>query len=602
MDDTTSNDGAGSSPTAAAALDLARAVRRDPEDPARWVRLGKAGGASIYETQFTPAMCFVKAIKVSEKKKNSGESRTEDEKEVEAEAWSHLGDSIMSSRSRNRGGLNSSNSSSSSSSSTTEQTVSVNGKNVSATECVLNALRLKSMVPKYWVQFGVLGGGTLHRVQYNAQQCYVRALNLNPKYVEGWIHLGDEAGGIVAGRRYDMIESYHAAVNLDPSNWKAWLALGDTLVLARDDNARMCFENVAALAPGEVDGWAELVFFGGGTVDNRAVSRRECAERALSLDATRSSIWAALGDEVKGGIVNGTHYTRRECYEKALLHDGPYPNDLGNAIKAFVWVKLGELGGASLHRHHYGVRECARMALSSDATNAEAWRLLGDAGGGYDSTGRYYRRQRCYERAIELDPSDPVHADKTWYILSQRGGANISGHFYSAKQCLEFSLAIRRANGQAWTALAAMGGGTVNRRVYSKRQCYVKAAKFDPQSADNWLRLADAKGGYINKTHFSSADCLQRARAIAPLHVWARRTFTLWHIAPVLLLAAAIVVTVASMFVRRRSGLPTLPLRLRRSRNQSQNNRTNRTRLSSKSREKGRCFDAETGNDAFFIV
>ena len=141
-----------------------------------------------------------------------------------------------------------------------------------------------------------------------------------------------------------------------------------------------------------------------------------------------ASDWYILGRQ-GGGDVAGTLYDAKECYTKSLELD---PTDAG------VWKALGKVGGGA-----YDSKGCYVKALELDA-DCEAWTNLGVLGGGWVQDA-LYDNKACYVKALELYPT----ASDAWKALGNAGGGMVQlvpnkgsegqgaarGVVYSAAEC-----------------------------------------------------------------------------------------------------------------------------------------------------------------------
>eukprot|EP00928_Gymnodinium_smaydae_P100731 TRINITY_DN9950_c0_g1_i3.p1 TRINITY_DN9950_c0_g1~~TRINITY_DN9950_c0_g1_i3.p1 ORF type:complete len:597 (+),score=101.06 TRINITY_DN9950_c0_g1_i3:103-1893(+) len=141
-----------------------------------------------------------------------------------------------------------------------------------------------------------------------------------------------------------------------------------------------------------------------------------------------------------------------------------------------------------------------------DPKDADAWKSLGNAGGG-TVAGKLYSKAGCYEQALVLDPKDAV----AWQNLGSLGGGTVAGKPYTEAGCYEQALKHNLKDAVAWLALGFAGGGVAGYGFYSKADCYAQALVLDPKFAAAWLALGQAGGGTVASKVYTKAGCYEQA-------------------------------------------------------------------------------------------
>ena len=98
--------------------------------------------------------------------------------------------------------------------------------------------------------------------------------------------------------------------------------------------------------------------------------------------------------------------------------------------------------------------------------------------------GRLTSPTDCITRALEYGFSADVATDSAssnghtmWCLLGRRGGGEVNGHAYSARDCFMKATAEDSGDALAWIFIGQFGGGTLNERSYTPVQCAVQARR-----------------------------------------------------------------------------------------------------------------------------
>lgn len=159
--------------------------------------------------------------------------------------------------------------------------------------------------------------------------------------------------------------------------------------VSHNKNNKHLYQKGLGSDPMSSDIWYKLGLAGGGNVNGRVCTKKQCYQHALLCDAGNANAWNSLG-RAGGGSLKGYCLTSVECYQQALACN----NKCSQA-----WYNLGLVGGGKVNGHSYTIIQCYQQALACDCKNSKAWNNLGVAGGGYVS-GRRYTKFQCYRQAL----------------------------------------------------------------------------------------------------------------------------------------------------------------------------------------------------------
>eukprot|EP00928_Gymnodinium_smaydae_P100730 TRINITY_DN9950_c0_g1_i1.p1 TRINITY_DN9950_c0_g1~~TRINITY_DN9950_c0_g1_i1.p1 ORF type:complete len:655 (+),score=89.26 TRINITY_DN9950_c0_g1_i1:103-2067(+) len=173
---------------------------------------------------------------------------------------------------------------------------------------------------------------------------------------------------------------------------------------------------------------------------------------------------------------------------------------------ADAWKSLGNAGGGTVAGKLYSKAGCYEQALVLDPKLAAAWCNLGAEGGG-TVAGKAYTEAGCFVQALNLNPKDAV----AWCNLGIVGGGTVAGKPYTEAGCYEQALKHNLKDAVAWLALGFAGGGVAGYGFYSKADCYAQALVLDPKFAAAWLALGQAGGGTVASKVYTKAGCYEQA-------------------------------------------------------------------------------------------
>merc|ERR1712166_258472 len=267
----------------------------------------------------------------------------------------------------------------------------------------------------------------------------------------------------------------------------------------------------------DADLWFKAAAFIKVKINCEEYTRRQCYEkcRTLDRDSNKARYWHCLG-YAGGGTVDGKSYSQKECFQEALNIHPQYTE---------AWNLLGIVGGFTQAGKSYSKKECYQEALNIDPQYSTAWCNLGAAGGGKVAAQSYSPR-RCYIEALKIDPQ----YTKAWCNLGVKTGVNpvlstLAGKSYSKKECFQEALKIDPQHKVAWLSLGNAGGGTLAGKSYSNKECYLEALKIDPRYSMAWNNLGNAgyEEGFTYEVEFtvdgksySKKECYQEALKIDP--------------------------------------------------------------------------------------
>merc|ERR1712166_906833 len=231
------------------------------------------------------------------------------------------------------------------------------------------------------------------------------------------------------------------------------------------------------------DLWFKAAAFIKVKINCEEYTRRQCYEkcRTLDRDSNKARYWHCLA-YAGGGTVDGKSYSQKECFQEALNIDPQYTE---------AWNLLGNLGGFTQAGKSYSKKECYQEALNIDPQYSKAWCNLGVKTGVNPvlSTlaGKSYSKKECFQEALKIDPQHKV----AWLSLGNAGGGTLAGKSYSNKECYLEALKIDPRYSMAWNNLGNAGYEegftyevefTVDGKSYSKKECYQEALKIDPKN------------------------------------------------------------------------------------------------------------------------
>merc|ERR1712224_423060 len=146
--------------------------------------------------------------------------------------------------------------------------------------------------------------------------------------------------------------------------------------------------------------------------DMKMRSRRmEFLEKELVAHPDDDSAWKRLGD-IGGGTLDGKNYSRKDCLRKALAL---------NPKNIVAWSDYGKVGGGLVHGRMYSKVECFLKAIASDYP--DAWNSVGVLWAPLEVDGKRYFQQDCYEKALALNPKFSM----AWHNLGGKGGGTVHG-------------------------------------------------------------------------------------------------------------------------------------------------------------------------------
>ena len=87
--------------------------------------------------------------------------------------------------------------------------------------------------------------------------------------------------------------------------------------------------------------------------------------------STDAKAWTALGYHHGGGTIQRRRYSAKECFEKALMLDTELPE---------AWYELSRKGGGHVGQEQYSEKDCLLKTLYLDINHGGAWFHLGRLG------------------------------------------------------------------------------------------------------------------------------------------------------------------------------------------------------------------------------
>jgi cytochrome c-type biogenesis protein CcmH/NrfG len=230
------------------------------------------------------------------------------------------------------------------------------------------------------------------------------------------------------------------------------------------------------------------------------------AEAIVTNNPRSDAAWLKLGET--GGTVGGEYHSRDACYRRVLqLRSCP-----ARAAEAAAQRRAAD--GRKV--------AAAERAVASDPAGDGAWLKLGETGG--TVAGKFYSRQACYERVLELrgrtvvrsaTPAEAIAAaelavandpssDVAWLKLGETGGA-VHGVRHDRAACYERVLRLRGYTVSNPEAVASQRKAEAERNAAAAG----RAVAQDPSSDAAWLKLGET-GGAVNGVEFSRAACYER--------------------------------------------------------------------------------------------
>ena len=220
--------------------------------------------------------------------------------------------------------------------------------------------------------------------------------------------------------------------------------------------------------------------------------------------------------DVLGVTKTSSDYEVKQQYRKLALKFHPDRNSYSDAGEHFkeiseAYAVISDLKKKQIYDQHGHAGVDGRYS-SEDI-------FQGARGGGFDSNdvwgwrnkgstmyflGKYDEAIKCYDKAIEIDPDNPV-------VWNNKGLAlNSLGKYDEAVKCYDKAIEIDPDDADAWNnkGLALNSLGKYDEAV----KCYDKAIEIDPDDADAWNNkgLALNSLGYDNE----AKKCYDRSREL----------------------------------------------------------------------------------------
>lgn len=402
-----------------------RALKIEGHSPA-WIGLGRQGGGSLDGQDYNPRKCFELALEMDPdnaegwlelSKVGGGQvgvlqtfrdavycATQSVLKRPSAMAWSELG---------NRAGEM-----------TSRQRIEVNGRQLTAAECFVEALQDKNSDPSpdLWVALAI-------------------ALRKETS---------SDRIGIVDGRRYDPKQCLEEAFTLDSNFAPAFLQMG---ILGGNGTASATVWLVKAVEsnPQSSENWLHLGKVGGGSIGGIRHTQRKSIVQSLRLDMKNAEAWHQLG------LLNGgMEHDARECLEKSL--------ELDNS-SAQCWYDLGKKKGGNVNGKTWSQQQCFEQSLQLNSSNAAVWLDAGSLSQGCHVGSRFWSPVECFQKCLELDEQESL----AWILLGLEGGGDFDGKWQSKVDCCAKALEINETHSLAWLTVGMEGGGTIRGRFWSKK-------------------------------------------------------------------------------------------------------------------------------------
>jgi tetratricopeptide (TPR) repeat protein len=260
-------------------------------------------------------------------------------------------------------------------------------------------LNKKSLI--VWKYLGLLN---FNREEYDkAIRCFDKAIELDPNNAEIWFGMGRSYQE--KNKINKAIESYTKAVELDPNLIDAWNSLANVYELKTEDtNAINVYKKIVALMPSP----------------NQEITKEQVYEKKvenykniLSLDPYNLEAWEGLATTYEA---NKEYEKALVCYEKAT-EIAPYDID--------IWINVGNLYVAKNEyetaieyyekainlapdhaiRKKIPLIKSYKKVLEKKPDDIDLWINMGYA---YEYNKQFDEAVNCYDRALQLDPNNPL--------------------------------------------------------------------------------------------------------------------------------------------------------------------------------------------------
>jgi tetratricopeptide (TPR) repeat protein len=272
---------------------------------------------------------------------------------------------------------------------------------------------------------------------------------------------------------------------------------------------RECYERALSMDPRNTKAWhslANFMYFHMSqtetvNVNGEALTRHMCCMKALELDARISHAWSNLGVSlVKSGeevVVVGEPYTQRRCLEQALELD-PRNWHAWYTLALSPPDRSGSKYIVTVNGENFMWRSCCEKALEIDEKNAYVWCNLAlsldkEKEAKAMVHGAWVSRQQCFVNALTLDGK----FGKVWLHLAlsmpPSAEVTISGEAYSVKKCFEQAVTYDSNQSATWfhlgCCLKEKESANIRGELFSKIQCFEKVLEIDPHDPDAWFNL-----------------------------------------------------------------------------------------------------------------
>jgi tetratricopeptide (TPR) repeat protein len=421
------------------------------------------------------------------------------------------------------------------------------------------------------------GGGIDDDEALETQQ-FAAALNLDADQPALWhqleLGLSDISAVTVGDATYDRKGCFVEALSRDPALEGAWYDLAMLLrtpaALTRKPTLRRSSKAAAAVAALEEPD-ADVVVIGG-----QRHTKRDCAAKALTADASDAALWMTLGGLLPGKAtaqVGATQMSAAQCFERALKIDDGISVVWANLAASLGATAKATVGGVAVDRKYCSVRalnntagmddfeitatwaylggallpeETANVhdkevtklaawvrAVAGDASSATAWSNLArclPAGGAAKVGLDTYSRDMCFAMAVECEPAIAAGWNNLGISMpSHNATAHVKQGEYSKAMCFVEALVRDPQLAIAWCNLGHCVDtdteAVVNGLVYDRRACFTQALGFDPTLASAWLQagatlsertVGDVETVSVGAEAYTRVDCLTNAARFNP--------------------------------------------------------------------------------------